>query len=641
MNQQAQQAATSAKTAQTNAESAAAVAAEAAEKAETVIADISAAKEAAAAAEESAQLAADSEDAAEASASSALQSQTLAQGYSNAAGKSATSAGQSAENAASSENAAKTAETNSAASAGEAAESARLAAQSESNAAKSASAAGSSAAQAKSYRDAAVQSASQAEGSASAAAESEGNAADKATQAGQFASDALFSSESAETSKIAAAESANTATQKSTEATASAGQAASSAEAAKSWAVGGTGTRENEDSDNAKYYAQLAQTVAQGAQGYFVTAAALKAAHPSGQDGWWAIVGETDTIWIWDSDTGEWVDSSTAIDMSNYYTKQESDERYATAAQGAKADSAVQSVNGVEPDASGNVQVSAGEGAVKSVNGKDPDGDGNVQLTAADVGAATAAQGGKADTAVQPADLEDYAKTGDIPSALPNPNSLLLKIGTGSSYYNGQNPVTATITPDTVGAAEASHSHSASDISSGTLPVSRGGTGASTATAARSQLGASPINHASSGTSYGKGTASMYGHVKLSDTASTSNGVSSGVAATPKCVADAVAGVQIGYDLYTGVIDDLYTGISGNSYSDRYEVPLSRDATGNLTDYSVILTVEGQSTYDAMGVTACVVTKSETGFYVVLYNNTDNRTTVKAIHWLVLIPQRT
>lgn len=153
---------------------------------------------------------------------------------------------------------------------------------------------------------------------------------------------------------------------------------------------------------------------------------------------------------------------------------------FATAAQGAKADSAVQSVNGVEPDASGNVQVSAGEGAVKSVNGKDPDGGGNVQLTAADVGA-----------------------------------------------------------------AEASHSHSASDISSGTLPVSRGGTGASTATAARSQLGASPIYHASSGTSYGKGTASMYGHVKLSDTASTSNRVSSGVAATPACVANAVAGVKI------------------------------------------------------------------------------------------------
>jgi hypothetical protein len=37
--------------------------------------------------------------------------------------------------------------------------------------------------------------------------------------------------------------------------------------------------------------------------------------------------------------------------------------------------------------------------------------------------------------------------------------------------------------------AEATHKHSASDITSGTLPIARGGTGSTTASAARSALG--------------------------------------------------------------------------------------------------------------------------------------------------------
>lgn len=46
------------------------------------------------------------------------------------------------------------------------------------------------------------------------------------------------------------------------------------------------------------------------------------------------------------------------------------------------------------------------------------------------------------------------------------------------------------IAPADIGAAAASHSHSAGDITSGTLPLTRGGTGATTAAAARSALGA-------------------------------------------------------------------------------------------------------------------------------------------------------
>lgn len=43
--------------------------------------------------------------------------------------------------------------------------------------------------------------------------------------------------------------------------------------------------------------------------GYYATQAALEEAHPTGEAGDWAIVGATDTVWIWDTDNSEWVDS--------------------------------------------------------------------------------------------------------------------------------------------------------------------------------------------------------------------------------------------------------------------------------------------------------------------------------------------
>ena len=125
----------------------------------------------------------------------------------------------------------------------------------------------------------------------------------------------------------------------------------SAAKLSQSWAVGGTGTREGEDTNNAQYWAQQAQKVAQGAQGWYETEESLQAAHPTGENGQWAIVGSTDTIWTWDSDTGAWVNTGSQMDLSGYYTKEQSDERYATAAQGKKADTAVQSVNGVQASA--------------------------------------------------------------------------------------------------------------------------------------------------------------------------------------------------------------------------------------------------------------------------------------------------
>lgn len=49
-------------------------------------------------------------------------------------------------------------------------------------------------------------------------------------------------------------------------------------------------------------------------KGFFATQEALEEAYPTGEDGDYAIVGSTDTVWVWDSDTGEsgaWIDTDT------------------------------------------------------------------------------------------------------------------------------------------------------------------------------------------------------------------------------------------------------------------------------------------------------------------------------------------
>lgn len=110
----------------------------------------------------------------------------------------------------------------------------------------------------------------------------------------------------AKNSQTAAAASATSATASEQVAIYKAEQTAANAKAAdtsatlsESWAVGGTGTREGENTNNAQYWAQQAQSIAGG-----------------------------------------------QVDLSNYYTKAQADAAFATAAQGTKADTAVQSVNG-------------------------------------------------------------------------------------------------------------------------------------------------------------------------------------------------------------------------------------------------------------------------------------------------------
>ena len=43
--------------------------------------------------------------------------------------------------------------------------------------------------------------------------------------------------------------------------------------------------------------------------GWYATPDALRTAHATATAGDWAIVGSTDTVWIWDTDTNAWKDS--------------------------------------------------------------------------------------------------------------------------------------------------------------------------------------------------------------------------------------------------------------------------------------------------------------------------------------------
>ena len=115
--------------------------------------------------------------------------------------------------------------------------------------------------------EAAAQSAAEALASKNAAIQAKDDAQALITSAQTIVSNASDYANSAATSANSANDSANTATAKAAIATDAATQAAAYAanvdnfaKAAKSWAVGGTGTRSGEDTDNSKYYANEAHS---------------------------------------------------------------------------------------------------------------------------------------------------------------------------------------------------------------------------------------------------------------------------------------------------------------------------------------------------------------------------------------------
>lgn len=157
------------------------------------------------------------------------------------------------------------------ASAAAARNSATSAGESASAAASSATAAANSATAAKANADAAAGSATNAAASATSAGKSASAASEKAFAAANSASAATTSAQTATDAASTASTAAEAASGSASQAQGSAAAAAESAasvdginKTAQSWAVGGTGTREGEDTNNAKYWAEQAKEVAGG-----------------------------------------------------------------------------------------------------------------------------------------------------------------------------------------------------------------------------------------------------------------------------------------------------------------------------------------------------------------------------------------
>ena len=139
-----------------------------------------------------------------------------------------------------------------------------------------------------------------------------------------------------------------------------------------------------------------------------------------------------------------------------------------------------------------------------------------------------------------------------------------------------------------------------------TLTAADVGARANSWTPTAAETGAAPTNHASTATNYGLGTGVNYGHVKLSDSTTSTSGTSGGVAATP-------AAVKAVKDLISSTgsyVSGSYTG--DNSETRTISLPftpsavlLRRDQLSSGTSTTVWnfshLAVTGAPSYDVGG----------------------------------------
>lgn len=217
-----------------------------------------------------------------------------------------------------------------------AAASAKAAKASETTAASSASAAKTSETNSVTSAKAAKTSETNASTSASAAKTSETNAGTSAASAQANAKKAEAARDDANTSKTAAAGSAAAAKKDAQTASSAASTATGAASTAKTSETNagtsasnakGSETKSGEYLQATKEYFEQVRTITLGAQGWYETSDALTAAVPVGENGWWAVVGTTDSIWVWDRDTNAWRDSMVTVNMSDYYTRTQVDKK--------------------------------------------------------------------------------------------------------------------------------------------------------------------------------------------------------------------------------------------------------------------------------------------------------------------------
>lgn len=134
----------------------------------------------------------------------------------------------------------------------------------------------------------------------------------------------------AEEASTAADNSAKAAKESETRSATSEANALKSATAASALAQAAKTSETNADSSakaartseaNAKKYSERAKVLSNGYKGWYQTEKELAADLTEAKNGDWVIIGESDTIWVWDGDTGAWVDTCKDVDLSNYLTQ--------------------------------------------------------------------------------------------------------------------------------------------------------------------------------------------------------------------------------------------------------------------------------------------------------------------------------
>lgn len=144
-----------------------------------------------------------------------------------------------------------------------------------------------------------------------------------------------------------------------------------------------------------------------------------------------------------------------------------------------------------------------------------------------------------------------------------------------------------------------------------------------------------PTNHASSATTYGMGNASNYGHLKLSDSVSSSNSTSNGCAATPKATKTAYDKAVEAYELandkldanfvsngYVG-IDEVTTTLS-DMWSDRVAPPTTITVSSSTSKHMLTADYYCNGTNDQTVIQQAIDALPSTGGKIVLLEGTYN-----------------